>query len=116
MTDAPRVHAHMTVSDLEKSRVFDERFLGTVPVKVKAGYVKLLPAFGPLNLALSQGRSESEQGHVSHMGVQIETREVVVRELPPVKRAGLAVGEEFGVSCGHANQDKVWVSDPDGVE
>jgi hypothetical protein len=50
------------------------------------------------------------------MGVQIETREVVVRELPPVKRAGLAVGEEFGVSCGHANQDKVWVSDPDGVE
>jgi hypothetical protein len=33
-----------------------------------------------------------------------------------VKAAGLPVREELGVDCCHANQDKFWVEDPDGVE
>ena len=33
-----------------------------------------------------------------------------------MKAAGLAVREEMGVNCCHANQDKFWVQDPDGVE
>ena len=53
----PRVHVHMTVSDLTKSRAFYETFFGAPPVKVKPGYVKFLPAWGPLNLALSNGRA-----------------------------------------------------------
>ena len=116
MSDAPKVHVHMTVSNLERSRAFYERFLGTAPVKVKAGYVKFLPAFGPLNLALSEGRPVGGHGAVNHMGVQVEAREVVVRELERVKASGLSVREEFSVNCCHANQDKFWVSDPDGVE
>ena len=116
MRDAPKVHVHMTVSNLEKSRAFYEQFFGTAPVKVKPGYVKFLPAFGPLNLAISEGRLEPGRGHVDHMGVQVETRDIVVRELARVKAAGLSVREEFSVNCCHANQDKFWVSDPDGVE
>ena len=42
--------------------------------------------------------------------------DVVVRELTRVKAAGLPVREEFSVDCCHANQDKFWVKDPDGVE
>jgi hypothetical protein len=37
-------------------------------------------------------------------------------QLARVKAAGLAVTEEMGVNCCHANQDKFWVKDPDGVE
>ena len=33
-----------------------------------------------------------------------------------MKAAGLSVREEIGVDCCHANQDKFWVEDPDGVE
>src|SRR5206468_9990706 len=51
-----------------------------------------------------------------HFGVQVESPAVVVRELARVKAAGLPVREEMGVSCCHANQDKFWVQDPDGVE
>ena len=116
MSDAPKVHVHMTVSNLETSRAFYERFLGTPPVKVKPGYVKFLPAFGPLNLALSEGRPAQGQGAVNHMGVQVEDRDIVVRELTRVKAAGLPVREEFSVDCCHANQDKFWVRDPDGVD
>src|SRR5262249_49923922 len=38
-----KVHMHMHVSDLAKSRAFYEKFLGEGPVKVKTGYVKFLP-------------------------------------------------------------------------
>lgn len=51
------VHIHLHVSDLEASRTFYERFLGAGPVKVKPGYVKFLPAFAPINLALSAGEA-----------------------------------------------------------
>ena len=81
------------------------------------GYVKFLPTFAPLNIALSEGRpTGGAGGHVDHMGLQVESREIVVRELDRVKAAGLPVREEFAVDCCHANQDKFWVSDPDGVE
>jgi lactoylglutathione lyase len=112
----PRVHVHLKVSDLAKSRAFYEAFLGAEPVKVKPGYVKFLPPFGPLNLALSDGRAVEAPGHVDHMGLQLATREDVVRQLDRIKAAGLAVREEMGVDCCHANQDKFWVEDPDGVE
>ena len=116
MSDVPKVHVHMAVSNLEKSRAFYEKFLGVAPVKVKPGYVKFLPAFGPLNLALSQASPSSAGGHVHHMGIQVDSQEIVVREMNRVKVAGLPVREEFSVDCCHANQDKFWVKDPDGVD
>jgi hypothetical protein len=46
----------------------------------------------------------------------VESAEIVMRELARVKAAGLPVREEMGVDCCHANQDKFWVEDPDGVD
>ena len=110
-----RVHLHLHVSDLGKSREFYEKFLGTGPVKVKEGYVKFLPDWAPVNLALSQGGPGSP-GTVDHLGMTLESTALVMGELARVKAAGLAVQEEMGVDCCHANQDKFWVQDPDGVE
>jgi catechol 2,3-dioxygenase-like lactoylglutathione lyase family enzyme len=114
--DAPKVHVHMKVSSLEKSRTFYEKFLGTAPVKVKPGYLKFLAPFGPLNLALSEAAPVDGRGHVDHMGIQVDSADIVQRELARVKSSGLSVREEMGVNCCHANQDKFWVEDPDGVE
>lgn len=114
--EAPKVHVHMAVSDLEKSRAFYEKFFGVAPTKVKPGYAKFLPAFGPLNLAISEAHPAEGRGHVDHMGIQVASQEIVVREMERVKAAGLPVREEFSVDCCHANQDKFWVQDPDGVE
>ena len=111
-----KVHLHMHVSDLGKSREFYRQFLGAEPVKEKPGYVKFLPEWAPVNLALSAGRPDGGEGVVNHVGVQVETPAAVVEHLARVKAAGLAVEEEMGVDCCHANQDKFWVKDPDGVE
>ena len=115
-----RVHVHMTVSDLEKSKAFYAEFLGTAPVKEKTGYVKFLPEFGPLNLALTQGAvsgaPRKSKGAVNHMGLQVSSTAKVMEILARVKASGLPVREEMGVNCCFANQDKFWVIDPDGVE
>ena len=110
-----KVHLHLHVSDLAKSREFYRRFFGDAPVKEKPGYVKFLPAWAPVNLALSEGTTGSA-GVIDHVGVQMESPATVVDQLARVKSAGLAVREEMGVNCCHANQDKFWVQDPDGVE
>jgi len=110
-----KVHLHMHVSDLSKSREFYEKFLGGDPVKVKQGYVKFLAPWAPVNLALSTG-GPSGAGTIDHVGVQVDSVETVMAELTRIKDAGLAVVEEMGVNCCHANQDKFWVKDPDGVE
>ena len=112
-----KVHIHMHVSDLAKSRAFYETFFGVRPVKDKPGYMKFLPELGPVNLALSQGRpGATPAGTVDHLGIQVDSPATVVAELARVKAAGLPVREEMGVDCCHANQDKFWVGDPDGVE
>ena len=111
----PKVHVHMQVSDFEKSKEFYARFFGALPVKDKPGYAKFLPALGPINLALSPGRTQAPGGPINHMGIQVDSPETVVGELRRVKAAGLPVVEEKGVDCCHANQDKFWVQDPDGV-
>jgi catechol 2,3-dioxygenase-like lactoylglutathione lyase family enzyme len=110
-----KVHLHMHVSDLAKSREFYEKFLGEDPVKVKPGYVKFLAPWAPVNLALSVG-GHIGAGTVDHVGVQVDSVETVMAQLGRVKGAGLPVVEEMGVNCCHANQDKFWVKDPDGVE
>jgi lactoylglutathione lyase len=110
-----KVHLHLHVSDLGKSREFYARFFGADPVKVKEGYVKFLPEWAPVNLALSAG-GHTGAGTIDHVGVQVDSVPVVMAQLARVKQAGLAVREEMGVNCCHANQDKFWVQDPDGVE
>jgi catechol 2,3-dioxygenase-like lactoylglutathione lyase family enzyme len=110
-----KVHLHLHVSDLAKSRAFYEKFLGGVPVKVKPGYVKFLPEWAPVNLALSPG-GPIGPGTIDHVGVQADSVETLMVQLARVRAAGLAFTEEMGVNCCHANQDKFWVQDPDGVE
>ena len=110
-----KVHLHLHVSNLAKSREFYGQFFGSAPVKEKPGYVKFLPAWVPVNLALSEGTAGSG-GVIDHVGVQVESPQTVVAQLARVKSAGLPVREEMGVNCCHANQDKFWVRDPDGAE
>src|SRR2546428_10296123 len=86
-----KVHVHMQVSDLTKSREFYERFFGGAPVKMKPGYVKFLPDWASVNLGLSQGRAGGE-GTVDHMGIQVDAPETVMVQLQRVKAAARCPG------------------------
>src|SRR5438034_10816118 len=98
-----KVHVHMQVSDLSKSREFYERFFGGDPVKVKPGYVKFLPEWAPVNLALSQGRGGGD-GPSDHMGIQVDAPDTAMVQLRRGKAAGVAGREAMCGTCGNANR------------
>jgi catechol 2,3-dioxygenase-like lactoylglutathione lyase family enzyme len=111
----PRVHIHLAVSEIARSTAFYEALFGA-PVKTKPGYRKFLPGFASLNLAMSEHPPGVKSASPEHFGIQFDTRAQVRDHLARVKAAGLEVREEIGVDCCHANQDKFWVRDPDGVD
>lgn len=112
-----RVHIHLSASDLAASRRFYETFFGVAPVKVREGYAKFLPGFAPVNLAITQS-APADAGHrpVNHLGVELDSSEAVFQHLARVRAAGLSVRVQERVNCCHANQDKFWVTDPDGTQ
>ena len=85
-----KVHLHMHVSDLAKSRDFYERFLGGEPVKVKQGYVKFLPEWAPVNLASPAGGHPARARSTTSASRSTRSR-TVMAQLARVKAAGLPV-------------------------
>jgi catechol 2,3-dioxygenase-like lactoylglutathione lyase family enzyme len=116
MSANAKVHVHLTASNLQQSKEFYTRLFGAGPVKEKPDYAKFLPELGPLNLAISQGANFSKEGRAHHLGIQVDSSDVVRRELERVRELGLPVRVEMNTNCCYANQDKFWVVDPDGVE
>jgi len=110
-----KVHVHLVVSALSRSEAFYANFLGTEPVKQMPGYSKFLPDWCPVNLAISEEGASAGAASAHHLGIQVDTPEEVRAHLGRVKAAGLEVDEELGVTCCYANQDKFWVTDPDGL-
>jgi catechol 2,3-dioxygenase-like lactoylglutathione lyase family enzyme len=114
---SPLAHIHLHVPDLDMSVAFYRAFFGSNPVKRRPGYAKFLPIWAPVNLALSEQPLIARLGQaVSHLGIQLATPAAVQAHLTRVKASGLNVLEEMGVTCCHSNQDKFWVTDPDGIE
>jgi lactoylglutathione lyase len=113
---SPKVHIHLHTKNLAASAAFYRVFFGEKPVKEKDGYVKYLPSWAPVNLALSAHDASEPGPALSHFGIQLPSPEAVQVHLHRVKAAGLPVREEMGVNCCHANQDKFWVKDPAGIE
>ena len=108
-----RFHVHVSVADLAESIRFYSRLFGVPPTVEKADYAKWVVDDPRLNFAISQ-RDRAANG-VDHLGIQVETEEELADLREAVKRAGIAVLEERGVSCCYAKSNKHWVTDPQGI-
>lgn len=53
-------------------------------------------------------------GVLSHLGIQVDSTEMVKQAIERFQVAGLATFEEQDTDCCYALQNKVWVTDPDG--
>lgn len=111
----PKVHLHVHVEDLAGAVAFYRTLFGEGPAKERPGYAKFLPAWAPVNLAISE-QVLVVGGSVSHVGIQLGDYASVRHHLERVQAAGLQVRVEMGVDCCYANQDKFWVRDPSGLE
>lgn len=109
-----KTHVALRVTDLDRSIAFYQALFGLSPVKHKPDYVKFDVENPGLNLTLNVSDAIDAHGALSHLGVQVNSTEVVQEMISRFKAAGLETLEEHNTDCCYALQDKVWVSDPDG--
>lgn len=114
-----RVQLALNVSDLDASVEFYSQMFDVQPHKRRPGYANFEITEPPLKLVLIETSQEARgvgvQGALNHLGVEVESSELVTESLTRLQEAGLAVTEENDTTCCYAQQDKVWVRDPAGT-
>ena len=107
-----RVQLALNVSDVDAAVTFYGKLFGAEPAKRRPGYANFAIAEPPLKLVLIEGAGQP--GSLNHLGVEVESTDVVTETNQRLSADGLATATEDEVSCCYAVQDKVWVDAPDG--
>src|SRR5205085_8534556 len=113
---ALKAHLALNVHNVERSLEFYRQMLGIEPSKVRTGYAKFDVQNPPLNLALNEVPSLAGAGALSHLGFQVGSTDDVLTIRKQWAEAGLITRDEMDTNCCYANQNKTWVTDPDGNE
>jgi catechol 2,3-dioxygenase-like lactoylglutathione lyase family enzyme len=106
-----RVQLALRVADLDASIEFYSRLFDTTPAKRRPGYANFAIAEPPLKLVLLEGRP-GEDTRMDHLGVEVESTDLVASATNRLADAGLATRVEDNTTCCYAVQDKVWVTGP----
>jgi catechol-2,3-dioxygenase len=108
-----RVQLALNVAELDSAIEFYTQMFKTEPHKVRPGYANFEVEDPPLKLVLIENESASIP--LNHLGVEVATTTEVHAETQRFGDLGLDMEIEDAVVCCHAEQDKVWVSDPSGT-
>jgi len=125
-------HISLNVHNVSESVEFYKKLFGIKPIKVitpepagdysavqtkprRAGYAKFDVTHPPLNFVLNEV-AIPKGGSLSHLGIQVESTEDVLKTRDRWISEGLLTVDEMQVDCCYALQDKTWARDPDGNE
>ena len=107
-----RLHVHVAVEDIEKSRAFYSTLFGAEPSVVEPDYAKWMLEDPRVNFAISaRGRADG----VDHLGIQVETADELAGIAARLKAAEQATVSETDAACCYARSDKEWAVDPSGI-
>ena len=106
-----RMQLALRVADLDASIEFYSHLFHTTPAKRRPGYANFAIADPPLKLVLLEGQP-GEDTRMDHLGIEVESTELVESATNRLADAGLATRVEDNSTCCYAVQDKVWVTGP----
>ena len=107
-----RVQLALNVDDLEAAVDFYTKLFATPPAKLREGYANFAVTEPPLKLVLFE--QPGKGGTINHLGVEVESAELVGAAQTRLAQEGLSTATEDDVACCYARQDKVWVDGPSG--
>src|SRR3954469_14699859 len=102
-----RVQLALNVDDLDTAVAFYSKLFGTEPAKTRPGYANFAVPNPPLKLVLLE--SPGQGGTLNHLGVEVESTDVVDAEASRLAELGLTSVDERDTTCCYAKQDKFWV-------
>jgi catechol 2,3-dioxygenase-like lactoylglutathione lyase family enzyme len=106
-----RIQLALNVDDLDAAIDFYSTLFATAPAKIRDGYANFAVAEPPLKLVLIENRGQG--GTLNHLGVEVESTDVVTAATERFRAQGLITDVEDNTTCCYALQDKVWVHGPD---
>ena len=106
-----RVQLALNVNDLDSAIEFYSKLFATEPAKIRDGYANFAIAEPPLKLVLIQNPGQG--GTLNHLGVEVESTDLVTAATTRLRGEGLVTDVEENTTCCFAVQDKVWVHGPD---
>ena len=108
----PRIQLALNVDNLAEAVAFYSKLFNTQPAKVKDGYANFAVADPPLKLVLLENPGNGAT--LNHLGVEVESSDLVHDEIARLAGEGMFTEEQIGTTCCFATQDKVWVTGPGG--
>jgi catechol 2,3-dioxygenase-like lactoylglutathione lyase family enzyme len=109
-----RLQLALNVKDLDRAVEFYSRLFGASPHKRRPGYANFAIDDPALKLVLYENQSASER--INHLGVEVETEEELNAAIDRLSAEGIAERFEQNTACCHSTQNKVWSSEPDGLD
>ena len=106
-----RVQLALNVSNMIEAIAFYTKLFGCEPAKIRDGYANFSIAEPPLKLVLIE--KPDEAGTLNHLGVEVESTDVVQQAIARLQDEGMSTLVEDQTTCCYAVQDKVWVDGPD---
>lgn len=107
-----RFHVHLSVKNLEGSKIFYSRLFGAEPAVVRHDYAKWMIDDPRINFAISTRKGRAG---IEHLGLQADSAEELALIRERLAAAGTEIADEPGANCCYARSDKHWAVDPQGV-
>src|SRR6478609_4171936 len=82
-----RVQLALNVSDLDTAIAFYSKLFDSTPAKIRPGYANFAIAEPPLKLVLIEG--QGDPGTLNHLGVEVESTELVAAANARLAKEGL---------------------------
>jgi catechol 2,3-dioxygenase-like lactoylglutathione lyase family enzyme len=95
-----RVQLALNVEDLDASIAFYTKLFRTQPAKVREGYANFAIADPPLKLVLIAG--DGAPGSLNHLGVEVESTDIVMAEAARMQAEGAACDLQESTTCCYA--------------
>ena len=109
-----RIQLALNVDDLDLATAFYSKLFGVTPAKTRQGYANFAVVEPPLKLVLFENPGQG--GTLNHLGVEVESVDILVAEQERLVEVGLATRDERATTCCYAKQDKFWVEGTPGGE
>jgi len=108
-----RVQLALNVRDIDEAMAYYSKLFGVEPHKRRPGYANFAVDAPPLKLVLFENPDADER--LNHLGVEVFEPGEVVAAGDRFEKHGILTQRQHGTVCCHAEQDKAWSRDPQGM-
>jgi catechol 2,3-dioxygenase-like lactoylglutathione lyase family enzyme len=114
-TTMKRFHVHIAVASIEQSVNFYTKLFGQQPSIEQSDYAKWMLEDPRINFAISHRPDQQSMPGLSHLGMQVDSREELEQMANRIERAGLPLNALGDNNCCYSASAKGWAFDPQGI-